>query len=129
MSYKTDDLRIVDVRDVVPYAELQAEFPITDEAARTTHDARESIHRILHGDDDRLLVVVGPCSIHDPRAALDYARQLKAVRDQNDGLATPQASQGSPEGNFSLSIQRRRRFIENHNVWIVVQSACNTQPL
>jgi 3-deoxy-7-phosphoheptulonate synthase len=80
MSYKTDDLRIVDVREVVPYAELQAEFPITENAARTTHDTRQAIHRVLRGEDDRMLVVVGPCSIHDPQAALEYAARLKQVR-------------------------------------------------
>lgn len=80
MSYKTDDLRIVDVREVVPYAELQAEFPITENAARTTHDTRQAIHRLLHGEDDRMLVIVGPCSIHDPEAALEYAALLMEVR-------------------------------------------------
>ena len=82
MSYKTDDLRIVDVREVVPYAELQAEFPITENAARTTHDARQAIHRLLHGEDERMLVIVGPCSIHDPEAALEYAARLKGVRER-----------------------------------------------
>jgi len=77
MSYKTDDLRIVDVREVVPYAELQAEFPVTGNAARTTHETRQAIHRLLHGEDDRMLVIVGPCSIHDPEAALEYAARLK----------------------------------------------------
>ena len=73
MIHKTDDLRIIDVREVVPYAELQVEFPITRKAAQTTHDTRQAIHRILHGEDDRMLVIVGPCSIHDPNAALEYA--------------------------------------------------------
>ncbi len=82
MSVNTDDLRIVDIYEVVPYADLQAEFPITENAARTTHDTRQAIHRILHGEDDRLLVIVGPCSIHDPEAALDYAARLKKLRDQ-----------------------------------------------
>ncbi|MEA3241863.1 MAG: 3-deoxy-7-phosphoheptulonate synthase AroG, partial [Pseudomonadota bacterium] len=82
MSYKTDDLRIVDVREVVPYAELQAEFPITENAARTTHNTRQAIHRLLHGEDDRMLVIVGPCSIHDPEAALEYAARLKGVRER-----------------------------------------------
>ncbi len=87
MSYATDDLRIVDIQEVVPYAELHAEFPITDNAARTTHDARQAIHRLLHGEDDRLLVIVGPCSIHDPEAALEYARRLAEVRtDLQDEL-------------------------------------------
>ena len=82
MSYKTDDLRIVDVREVVPYAELQAEFPVSENAARTTHDTRQAIHRLLRGEDDRMLVIVGPCSIHDPAAALEYAGRLKKVRQQ-----------------------------------------------
>ena len=82
MSYKTDDLRIVEIREVVPYAEVQAEFPVTATAARTTCETREAIHRILRGEDDRMLVIVGPCSIHDPEAALDYARRLKTVREQ-----------------------------------------------
>ncbi len=82
MSYKTDDLRIVDVREVVPYAELQAEFPVSENAARTTHETRQAIHRLLHGEDDRVLAIVGPCSIHDPEAALEYAARLKKVRQR-----------------------------------------------
>ncbi|VAW75584.1 2-keto-3-deoxy-D-arabino-heptulosonate-7-phosphate synthase I alpha [hydrothermal vent metagenome] len=82
MPYQTDDLRIVNTREVVPYAELQAEFPVTEAAARTTHETRQAIHRILHGEDDRLLLVVGPCSIHDPAAALEYGGRLKAVRER-----------------------------------------------
>jgi len=82
MSYQTDDLRIIDVREVVPYAELQAELPATEQAAKTTFEARQAIHRILHGKDDRMLVIVGPCSIHDPKAALEYAGRLKEVRER-----------------------------------------------
>ena len=82
MPYKTDDLRIVDVREVVPYAELQAEFPISENAARTTHETRQAIHRLLHGEDDRMLVIVGPCSIHDLDAALEYTRRLKKIRQR-----------------------------------------------
>ncbi|HHJ12931.1 MAG TPA: 3-deoxy-7-phosphoheptulonate synthase [Gammaproteobacteria bacterium] len=82
MSYRTDDLRIVDIREVVPYADLQREFPVTEAAARTTFETRQAIHRILHGEDDRLLVIVGPCSIHDPAAALEYGDRLKAVRER-----------------------------------------------
>jgi 3-deoxy-7-phosphoheptulonate synthase len=82
MSYKTDDLRIVDVREVVPYAKLQAEFPISERAARTTHETRRAIHHILHGADDRMLVIVGPCSIHDPHAALEYATRLQPLRER-----------------------------------------------
>ncbi len=84
IQYPTDDLRIVEVREVVPYAELQEEFPITPAAAQTTHEARQAIHRILHGEDDRLLVIVGPCSIHDPQAAVEYAKRLKVVKERLD---------------------------------------------
>lgn len=81
----TDDLRIVAIREVVRYAELQEEFPITLEAARATQEARQAIHDILHGQDDRMLVIIGPCSIHDPEAALEYGRRLKAVKDRLAG--------------------------------------------
>jgi 3-deoxy-7-phosphoheptulonate synthase len=82
MPHKTDDLRIVDIREVVSYAELQTEFPITENAARTVFGTRRAIHRILHGEDDRVLVIVGPCSIHDPKAALEYAQNLRVVRER-----------------------------------------------
>jgi 3-deoxy-7-phosphoheptulonate synthase len=61
---------------------LLRESPITDQAAEITYQTRQSIHRILHGADDRLLVVIGPCSIHDTTAALEYGRRLKAEKDR-----------------------------------------------
>ena len=82
MTYKTDQLRILGTREVVPYAELQAQLPVTETAARTTYETRLAIHGILHGDDDRLLVIVGPCSIHDTEAAREYAGYLRKVREQ-----------------------------------------------
>jgi 3-deoxy-7-phosphoheptulonate synthase len=80
MRPETDDLRIREIKQVIPPKDLHREFPITDTAAETVFHARSEIQRILHGDDDRLLVVVGPCSVHDPEAALDYARRLAQVR-------------------------------------------------
>ena len=106
MSYQTDDLRIVDVREVVPYAELQAECPITDTAARTTFETRRSIHELLHGADDRVLVIVGPCSIHDPQAALEYARRLKEVRDR---LADDLVHERPDDGVRAPGLQRHRQ--------------------
>ncbi len=82
MPYKTDDLRIREITEVATPAAVHAEHPISEAAAATVHDARHAIHRILHGDDDRLLVIVGPCSVHDPEAAKDYASRLKALRDE-----------------------------------------------
>jgi 3-deoxy-7-phosphoheptulonate synthase len=79
---ETDDLRIESINEVEPPAVLHARHPITAEAAQTVYDSREAIHRILTGEDDRLLVVVGPCSVHDPDAAIEYAKRLIAVRDR-----------------------------------------------
>jgi 3-deoxy-7-phosphoheptulonate synthase len=82
MLKSTDDLRIVDIRELRTPAEVMREFPRTDTATRTVLTTRHALHNILHGSDDRLAVVVGPCSIHDPIAALDYARRLVEVRER-----------------------------------------------
>jgi len=79
--HKTDDLRIKDIKEVLSPEQIRREFPLTERAAQTTYETRRAIHRILHGADDRLLVIVGPCSIHDPKAALEYARKLKTEKD------------------------------------------------
>lgn len=79
-TYPTDDLRIIGIEEVVPPEQLHREHPISDKAAQTTFEARKAIHGILSGTDDRLLVIVGPCSIHNPEAALEYARRLIPVR-------------------------------------------------
>ncbi len=65
MKHIVDDVRIKEIKELSPPAHLLREFPASEAAATTTYDARAAIHRILHGADDRLLVVVGPCSIHD----------------------------------------------------------------
>jgi 3-deoxy-7-phosphoheptulonate synthase len=82
MQYKTDDLRIVEIKELVSPGELLDEFPITETAAKTTFEARQAIHRILHGADDRVLAIIGPCSIHDTNAAKEYASRLKEVRER-----------------------------------------------
>jgi len=82
MLKSTDDLRIRDIKELRTPAEVMREFPRTDAATRTVLSARHALHSILHGADDRLIVVVGPCSIHDPAAALVYARRLLAVRER-----------------------------------------------
>ncbi len=79
-SHLTDDLRITGLREVSPPMDVHAEFPITDTAAQTIFETRQAIHRILTGEDDRLLVVVGPCSIHDTQAALEYAERIRKAR-------------------------------------------------
>jgi 3-deoxy-7-phosphoheptulonate synthase len=82
MKYETDDLRIASIKAVTPPAEVCEEIPISEQAARTTWEARKAIHDILAGNDDRLMVVAGPCSIHDPAAALDYGRRLLALKQE-----------------------------------------------
>jgi 3-deoxy-7-phosphoheptulonate synthase len=76
----TDDLRLKELREIRTPAEVIQEFPRTDKATRTVLASRHALHNILHGSDDRLAVVIGPCSIHDPGAALDYAHRLAALR-------------------------------------------------
>ena len=76
LNFETDDLRICEIKEVIPPSLAHDEYPITEMAALTTATARRAIHRILTGLDDRLLVVIGPCSIHDPEAALEYGHRL-----------------------------------------------------
>jgi 3-deoxy-7-phosphoheptulonate synthase len=83
MIFKTDDLRIEQLRPLIPPAILMEELPIGEKSSETVARGREQAHAILHGDDDRLIVVVGPCSVHDPEAALDYAGRLRAAADRH----------------------------------------------
>jgi 3-deoxy-7-phosphoheptulonate synthase len=85
MLKSTDDLRIREIRELRTPEDVVREFPRTDAATRTVISARHALHNILHGHDDRLAVVVGPCSIHDPKAALDYARRLAELRERLSG--------------------------------------------
>ncbi len=84
---RTRNLRVESVRPLLSPAILLEEVPPTDDAARVLLEGRRQISRILHGTDDRLLAVVGPCSIHDPRAGLEYAERLsKLARQLEDDL-------------------------------------------
>ena len=83
MKHIVDDVRIREIKELSPPGHILREYPATEAAAATTYEARAAIHRILHGADDRLLVVVGPCSIHDLDSALEYARRLKAECDRH----------------------------------------------
>jgi 3-deoxy-7-phosphoheptulonate synthase len=78
--HNTDDLRIRGIHELAPPAHLIREFPCTERAGDAVYAAREAIHRVLHAMDDRLVAVVGPCSIHDPKAAREYAERLVAER-------------------------------------------------
>src|SRR6516225_770380 len=76
----TDDLRIRSFTDLSTPAEVLGELPCSEEMSSTVANARRALHAILHGEDDRLAVVIGPCSIHDPKAAMDYAERLRPLR-------------------------------------------------
>lgn len=82
MKNRTEDLRILEIREVTSPEQLHNELPITDAASQTVLETRNAIHSVLHGKDDRVLVIVGPCSIHDPDAAREYAARLKGQRDR-----------------------------------------------
>jgi len=82
MFQVTDDARIVGYRPLLPPAILMEELPLTEHASNTVSRARLHAERIIQGTDDRLLVVVGPCSIHDTKAALEYADRLQAVTER-----------------------------------------------
>ena len=79
---KTDHLRILEIKELVKPDDVLRELPLSAKAAEVTFGARQAIHRILHGADDRLLVIAGPCSIHDVKAAREYALKLKSERDR-----------------------------------------------
>ena len=79
---KTDELRTARIDSLVTPAALAQQYPITNSIVENVTAARQRIARILAGDDPRLLVIIGPCSLHDPRAALDYAARLKALHDK-----------------------------------------------
>src|SRR5215510_13981860 len=80
MLHPTDDLRIEQIRPLIPPAILMENLPLSEKASTTVAESREALTRVLRGTDDRLVVVVGPCSIHDVTAAREYARGLVALR-------------------------------------------------
>ncbi len=83
-KYNTDDLRISGMKEVIAPVEVHAEIPLSEKAAQTTFQTRQAIHNILAGYDDRLVAVVGPCSIHDTKAAHEYAALLKNAMAEHE---------------------------------------------
>ena len=86
MLRTTDDLRIREIKELSPPAEIMREFPRGARATRTVSEVRAALHAILQGKDDRLVVVIGPCSVHDPEAAIEYAQRLALVRERLRGV-------------------------------------------
>ena len=79
--YHTDNTRIVEKFDLITPNEVISEYPLTDEISKLVYGTRNEASQILHGKDDRVIVVCGPCSIHDPESALEYAELLKKAKD------------------------------------------------
>ena len=87
MALKTDDLRIIEMQELSTPEEVRKELAITNSSAKTIIDSRKTIENILDEKDDRVFVVIGPCSIHDPEAAMDYANKLKKIsKEVSDNL-------------------------------------------
>src|SRR6185369_15686642 len=85
MFRETDDLRITQVRPLIPPAILLEEIPISERASNVVSNTRTAVANVLDGRDPRLVVIAGPCSIHDPIAALDYAGRLAELADTYSG--------------------------------------------
>jgi len=85
MLQRTDDLRITETRPLIPPAILLEEIPVSETASNVVSDARTAVSRVIAGHDPRLVVIAGPCSIHDAQAALEYAERLKALADRYRG--------------------------------------------
>ena len=83
--YQNDDLRIENIQQLLPPVALLEKYPASEIAVKTVESTRKKAHEIIHGNDDRLLVVIGPCSIHDPKAALEYAEKIKQMRAELGG--------------------------------------------
>ena len=82
MHYQTDDTRITGMQEVSAPDTLMSQLPISDESSTLVFNIRQQISNIVHKKDPRLLVVIGPCSIHDPDAAMDYAQRLAPFAEQ-----------------------------------------------
>lgn len=82
MLYQTDDVRINKIKELLPPIALVERFPATEKASASVYQGREAIHNIMNDQDDRLLVVIGPCSIHDPKAAIEYGQRLAPLREK-----------------------------------------------
>ncbi|ART83272.1 3-deoxy-7-phosphoheptulonate synthase [Oceanisphaera profunda] len=82
MHFQTDDIRINQIKELLPPIAVLEKYPATAKASATVFEARQAIHRILVGEEDRLLVVIGPCSIHNVEAAIEYGKKLQVLREK-----------------------------------------------
>jgi 3-deoxy-7-phosphoheptulonate synthase len=82
MPFQVDDVRIREIKELAPPSHLLREFPTSTATEALAYNTRRAIHGVLHGSDDRLVVVIGPCSMHDPKAGVEYARRLLALKQE-----------------------------------------------
>ncbi len=82
--HQTDDVKIKEVKELLPPIAHLYELPISETAADLVYQTRQEVAKLVHGEDNRLLVIIGPCSIHDPKAALEYAERLLPLRKKYD---------------------------------------------
>jgi 3-deoxy-7-phosphoheptulonate synthase len=82
MFYQNDDNRIHKIKELLPPVALMERFPVSQNASETVYFSREAIHQLVQDESDRLLVIIGPCSIHDPKAAIEYGERLVKLREQ-----------------------------------------------
>ncbi|WP_028450608.1 MULTISPECIES: 3-deoxy-7-phosphoheptulonate synthase AroG [Chitinibacter] len=81
MHYQTDDVRIREIKELLPPVAVIEKYPVNETASTAVFETRQAIHRILNDEDDRLLVIIGPCSIHDTKSALEYGERLLKLRE------------------------------------------------
>src|SRR5471032_3243598 len=89
---RTDDLRIREMKELTPPSHLIREFGGSEKVENTTAECRTALHRILHGQDDRVMVVIGPCSIHDTKAAMEYAPRASCCSTSTSWACRPAPS-------------------------------------
>ncbi|QKJ66225.1 3-deoxy-7-phosphoheptulonate synthase AroG [Deefgea piscis] len=82
MQYQTDDVRIREIKELLPPVAVIEKYPVNELASTAVFETRQAIHHMLTGKDDRLLVIIGPCSIHDPKSAIEYGQRLVKLREQ-----------------------------------------------
>ncbi len=111
MLHRTDDLRIQELRPLIPPAILMEELPVGEKASTLVWKSRADIGSVLAGQDDRLIAVVGPCSVHDPVAAIDYAQRLShiAAEFRDDLLIDDPTLDG--KFNINEGLRRARKFL------------------
>ena len=105
--YQTDDVRVKDIQQLLPPIAVMEKYPTTENASETVYHTRTAIERILDSEDDRLLVIAGPCSIHDPKAAIEYAGKIKELRDRyHDTLEIVMRALTTPSTSMTASASR-----------------------